>query len=501
MPNFTEKDVATALEAAGIDLVQLPKAMRILEGMRDGSIDPETGQEIRKSDRKDTVPSRPLYGSRIFENGPFSLIDNDLFSNIASGGSAIMRWIPTATMRSRRSHVAHLDWVAPEGYLGDTTYPEYLAGISIGECGYGPSTVWSGFSYQMSSGSFSWTTTSMRPYEDGGLHYYEEMPVYAVRGENLNMPVISSDAEWAIARVIHIMETHLDFVLKHGDRANSEMEFDGLDVIVRPGFVASHIYGTGTPTWADPVFFNGAALNDAGTLLRKIRAIIRLIRKRARDRNWTLAPSDMVLYMGTTMWDQLSEFVAMGAAFQYTNTYGFTGEQSFRDFRAEYRETRQGGVGFGTIDIDGTPVPVLTDSNLGAGTTLDTGSGGVDAITGDIYILTRRAGGMSFLMQEYLDWGDLDYPAKNRENHFLLQGGLVRSGWVEESNKCYYYYGEMVGRLICTMLPMQGRLTNVTIPVLDVLEHEAAAFWNPDFYAFRAQGVQGQQGTELLNPI
>lgn len=475
------QDVYNLLVKGGYDPVAADGLMRQLQDLR-----------------KDAMPAggRPEGVGRMYENSPFGLLDTDLWTHVVTGGSPLMNWIPSRKIKDRFKHVSHLDFIAPEGFDGSESYPDWLASISIGECGYGPSTVWSGFNYQMSGGSFSWTTEMMKPFEDGGIHYYEEQPLRSLRGSSIGSP-ISSDKQWAVARVLLASETHLDYVLKHGDKANSDMEWDGLDQIIRPGYVASHVYGSGVPTWADPIWVNGATIPDAATLLKTIRVIVRRLRKRVADRNWQLGPADMVVFMSRTMWDNIAETIAAGALYEYTNQFGFNGQQTFKEYRDEYRATKQGGMGFGTIDVDGTPIAVLTDGNMGANTDLTiAGPTTVPAIRGDVYILTRSINGMNLLEQQYVDWNTLDYPAINEEK-FALMGGTVRAGWITESNKCYYYYSEMAGRMVCMMQPLQARISNVVIPTLDESENEAGAFYSQDFYAYN--GERGGQGVVLLN--
>lgn len=466
------------LSKVGLEATEIAKVMNILEA---------------HTTRKDTMPvgGRPRFDSRLYENGPFGALDTEITSTVPTVTTPLLEWIPTQRIASRNTRVSHIDWIAPKGYTGAETYPEWLSGIEIGECGYGPETTWSGFNYQVGNGSFSWKTSMMKPYEDGGVRYYEDYPVH-----NINGVAMPSDKEWAVARVLLQMEQHLGYVVKHGDARNSDMEWDGLDQIVRTGYVASRVYNGNPPTWADPIIFNGVTMTTPGKILESVRILVRSLRKRARSRGWGMGPTDMVVYMSSTMWDNLSEHVAAMALYNYTNAYGFTGQITSREFREEYRETRTGGLGYGTLDIDGMPIAVLTDDNMGAIASINPdGNGASDHVVSDIFVLTRRAGGNTFWQQEYIDWNQLEYPSYD-ETRFALQGGLVRAGWVTEANKCFFYYGEMAGRLVCRMLPMQGRITSAAVKILSQYEQESSAPYSPDYYAFGTQ--QGGMGNVLL---
>lgn len=441
---------------------------------------------------KDVMPASGRgTGPFLYENGPFSLLEGDVFSSVVTGGSALLQWIPTRLITDRFKPVNHLGYVAPANFDGSQTYADWLAenGV-VDECGYGPTTTWNGFAWQASGGSFSWRTQMMKPYEDGGMRYYENMPIYTVRGQ-AGIP-LSSDREWAIARLFIVMQQHLDYVIKHGDATNSNMEWDGLDTILRPGYVQARLIGPGNPTWANPEIVNGANLTIT-QVLTQLRGMVRRILNRANARQWEIAPNDMAIFMPSAMWDNIAEHVASGAMFRFINTYGFSGDVSMRDFLSMYNQIRQGGLGFGTINIDGRDVPVLVDHSLGYSSTIGSDT---PAITGDIYVLTRRANGINLLEQHYVDWRQLDYVTTTTENYVNLQQGFVRAGYVVEANKCYYYYAEMAGRVMSYMQPMQGVIRNVTIPTLVENEVQGANFYSPDFYAYG--GRRGGQGDSLL---
>lgn len=453
--------------------------------------------------RKDTVGNRPNLAGR-WSEGPFSAITEEVTSLAVTGGSTLTQWMPTRTMASRKHITSHLTFIAPRDFTGAETYAEWLNGIEIGECGYGPSgSQWNGFEYRQEAGSFSFTTDTMKPYEDGGLPYYENSPQVAIRAAGDVIPgsmVIQNDADWALVQLLLNAEGHVAYIMDHGDETNSVMEWNGLDQINRPGYVQARIVGPGVATWADPIWVNGAGSSNLGEILQTIRVVVRLLRKRARQRMWNIAFGDMVLYMEAAMWENLLEAQAAGAMFNYTNVYGFNGEIDIDQFERRLEATRAAQA----INVDGQMIPVLLGDGLGAGVdlTIDDGMGGevtIPAVSGDIHILTRRAGGQTFWWQEYLDWNNLDYPsAMWDETRTILQNGIARSGAVTEANKCYYWYFEMVGRMLCTMLPMQGRIANLVVPLLNEMEMEQRQFWARNYYAYGGAGARGGEGTDIL---
>lgn len=475
---YSEQDLYQIMEKSGIDAASRQSVVRY----------------VQDTSRKDAMPvAGRVPGHRMYEDGPFSQLEDEITSLYIDGGSPLMNWLPSRKITSRFERVSHLEWIAPEGYDGSHPYPDWLASLTIPDCGYGPSTSWSGFTYQQTGGQFSFTTGMMKPWEDGGSRYYEDSPIYQMRGPNRQD--ISDDKEWAVARVLLVMQQHLDYVLKHGQRANSNMEWDGLLEQIQPGYVQARVIGSGIPHWADPVYTNGAVLTTIMGLLQTIRYTVRRLRNRAGDRQWSIQMGDMVVLMPSVFWDIIAETVAAGGMYAYTNTPGFNGQMTFREFREELRSIKSGGLGFGTMDVDGDLIPILTDRNMGYNVTIDD-TVDVPGYVGDVMVLTRRAGGMTLLEQQYVDWTQLDYPAINEEQ-FALQQGQVRAGWITESNKCFYYYAEMAGRVVVRMMPLQAAITNVMLALPNgMAANEGGMFWNPDFYA--ANGLRMGEGTPRL---
>jgi hypothetical protein len=151
------------------------------------------------------------------------------------------------------------------------------------------------------------------------------------------------------------------------------------------------------------------------------------------------------------------------------------------------------------LPLGGRMIKVITDSNLGYSTTINTSGTDLPAHTSDIFVLVRKLNNQIVLENLFVDWNAMDYPNFDTETMANIHGGLARTGYITEGNKCYYYYLEMGGRMVCRMMPLQGRLSNVTMAKHNLLETtEQTAFWAPDFYAFN--GVRGHAGTPLLFP-
>jgi hypothetical protein len=444
---------------------------------------------------KDVLSGDRASGGWLYQDGPFSMVAGELISGVIGGGSALMKWLPFRLVDYRKENVKHLEFIAPEGFDGSTSYRTWLRSLTLDECDFGPSSAWNGFEYTMDGASWSFSSPVLKT-EDFGMRDYVDSPIYVQRGDQLGQ-VLEDDADWATARALFMMEGHMNYNVAYGDAANSLFEMDGLDTIIQPGYVQSKVNAGGIPHWANPLVVNAAGITDPLVILQLIRGMVRKLRNRLLARQWDLAFGDMVIWLPSGMWPYLADAHASGGNVGFV-TNDFLGQMTYRDFNSERARITQGGVGFGFIDVDGTPVPVLPDPNIGKNVTLDPNGTPKEAVSGDIMILTRRAGGITMLEQQYLDYTRFQTPAEDRGQTFTLMNGLLRGGWKMVNNECFQYYLKSAGRLCTYFQPMQARLNNVSLETILDNENESSAFWSQDFYAF--DGARGGQGSALLTP-
>ena len=426
----------------------------------------------------------------LYQNGPFSMISDDILSLVVSGGSALVQWMPTRLVGDRFERVSHLEWVAPKGFDGSQTYRDWLATITIADCDYGPTTDWSGFEYQVEGGRWSFQSPVLH-LEDFGQKDYERSPIYTVRGDQQGLIALDNDADWGIARALMVNEQHVNYNYVFGDRNNSQMEIDGIDQIVTPGYVQLKRVGKGIPHFANPLVINGAVLTTVGEVLTTIRAVVRKLRGRAAMRQWGIGGDDMAIALPLAMWVYLAEGLALDGG-------GYNGltAPTPRDFREE----RDRILTSMSIPVDGIPVRVLLDGTMGKNVTLNAGDPTeASAVAGDIFILTRRAGGETLLEAQFLDWRQWDKAPPDNTDKFSVLGGIARAGWKETNSKCFQWFVEMGGRLVSRFQPMQARINNVVIPTLLPNENEAMNFTAQDFFAY--DGQRGGEGTALLTAV
>ena len=444
---------------------------------------------------KDGVPpsnglSPFLTNGLLYRDGGFwSLCVDEVISDVVQGGSTLMQWIPARGVDTVQSNVAHLAWVGPDGFTGSQTYMEYLAGLADpGDCSYGPSDDWNGFEYTHQGYTVSRTSPTLTPM-DWGERYCDRQPVLRVRGDSAGVN-LSNDAEWALAKAGIGLENHLNWNIIYGDPTIAKYTYDGLDVIIQPGWVASKLIGPGQAVFSDPLVVNGVGLTTPTAILTTIKGMVRKIRARASQRGYQLTPNDSAIVMPTAIWTYIADAIALGllmAVAPSTIQVNITPE----GFQRERDRITQGFYGFGFIPVDGIPVPVIVEDTMGANVTL---VGGAAGVTGDIFLLTRYFKGITILEHQYFNWNALgDYPAVDE---VILQNGMLRTGWVTEANKCFYYYTEMNGRLLSTFQPLQGRINNVTVATILENENEAGNPGSQDWYAF--DGQRGGQGVALV---
>lgn len=444
---------------------------------------------------KDAVPMPALNRGLLYNTGGFwSGCTDTVIADVATGGSPLMQWLPTRGVDTVQSNVAHLSWVAPEGYTGEESYLEYLSNLAEqGECGFGPADDWNGFEYAHTGHRISRSSPTLTPVHFGGK-YCERQPIMRVAGNHAGIN-IDNDAEWALAKAAIGLENHMNWNLIYGDPAIAPFTYDGLDKIIRPGWVASKAMGEGQVVFSDPIMINGASLSSGKQIYNKVKWVVRKLRKRAADRGYTLTANDYAVIMPSAIWTVISEAIAAGAMVSGLDNTTASLFVTPDDYERQLNRIRSGFFGFGFIPVDGVPVPVIIEDLLGTNVTLANSKPGV---TGDIFILTRFFRGITILEHQYLNWNAFQgYPTNGHEQ--ILENGMFRAGWVIESNSCFYYYIETQARLLTTFQPFQARINDITVETEEAHDNESPNPASPDFYAF--DGRRGGEGNVLLTGL
>lgn len=477
-----EKLIAKAA-AQGVDLTNTATAAAFLKANVDEFTTPGTPERLK--DFTESVPARENEGW-LYQHGPFSLMSDNILSLATQGGSPLVEWLPTRLISNRYEPVSHLEFVTPHGFDGSQTYRDWLSGITVADCEFGPSVDWSGFEYQMTGGEWSWTSPVLRE-TDWGQKDYDKSPMYTVRGDNVGMIQLKDDATWGVSRALTGLEQHTNYIYVYGDsRNNPKMEIDGLDVILSPGYVQNRRMGGGVPHYANPTVLNGSNLRTPAEIVAVVRGLVRKLVQRIKMRQWSLNNSDMAIVMPYAFWTYIAEEMAR------TGGYSGLALPSWTEFRAAKNDAMNSLA----IEVDGMQIPVLLDGNLGQNVTLNPGQvNEAFGVLGDIYILTRRVNGEALLEAQFMDWTKFDNPLF-KSKKFSILGGVARAGWMSVNDECYKYYVKMAGRLVTRFQPLQARINNLVVETMLENENEAANFTAQDFYAY--DGQRGGQGTSLL---
>lgn len=442
---------------------------------------------------KDAVPT-PAQSTSLYNTGGFwSLCTGEVISDVVQGGSPLINWIPSRGVDTLESRVAHLSWVGPANFDGSQTYAAYLADLDDQEeCGYGPQADWSAFEYAHTGGDVSTSSPTLKPTNWGG-RYVDNQPILRVRGAQAGES-LQNDAQWALAQAGILLENHLNWNVVYGNEATYKYSYQGIDQIIRPGWVASRVIGPNPSTWSDPLYVNGSSLSTPEAILQTIKGMVRHIKLRAQQRGGRLTSNDMAIVMSLPHWTYLADAISLGllmAVAPSNLTVNITPEGFFR----ERERITSGYYGFGFIPVDGEAIPVIVEDLLGTNVTL---AGDTPGVIGDIYVLTRTFRGMNILEHQYRNWNAYQgYPTNGTER--IVQNGMIRQGWVTEANKCFYYYTEMSGRLVSSFQPLQGRITDVTVETLMANENESGSFASRDWYAHWP--AQNGNGVALISGV
>lgn len=421
--------------------------------------------------------------NKIYDSGPWTWYADDIISDVSFAGSELIQWIPTSSrpLENKKKTVSHLGWIAPEGWGETTALTDYSAWLEehlVADCEYGPSTKWDAYQYEMGYGDASFSSDRFDIIPDFMItQEYDRSPVYAIRGPNAGMR-LDSEAEFGIARTVQMMQQHLNWNI-HSGVAGGNMQWDGISSILTASYVSNHASSgsstTGLTDWANPLIVDGSTLTAPEDILQVLMEMVRRIRRRLIPRGMAPAPGDMAIYMDESMWSRLVDAMVVLGLVPANPNY-VTGGQTPGNVIQDRNMFMSGGLGYGYLPVDGFNVPIMPANGIGFTNPTTT------TVSGDIFILTRRGGGMTFLEQQYFDWSTARIPEGLDVDWDVSASGLFKYGWFKDGQKCYRYYLGTGGRLVSYFQPAQGRLMNVTMSVTP-LENIEGLFPNENFYA------------------
>lgn len=447
-----------------------------------------------------------LYGDQNQE-GLFSFYVDDIISLVTTGGSAFMRWLPSRGVINWKEPIAHLTWIAPEGFDGSQTYADFLASKDeVEECDFGDGFVYQICEYVHTMDRMSWSTRNEPiKQENLGMKLFDQQPIPVLRGETAGI-TLANDCDWSLARLGMGAEESHNWNVIYGDRDAFPNTYLGINGIVSTGWVKSLVRGKGSCDFTDPIVIPGGDLDTNEAILRKIRAVARRIIRRMAQRNYTPSGDDMVIMMNDVMWAQLASTLAWGVMETQNPPAGYTLQTTPEVVMRELSRVSNGGLGYGFIPVGNYNIPVIPETRIGAGST---NTDGDPSVTGDIFILTKNFRGIRVLEHQYLDWARLGNRPLEELSGFkngeyqpqFFQNGMLRVSvqTLTTNNLCWFYGADMYGRIVSYMNMLQARINDVTVVTDMAGDNESSSFTSQDFYAF--QGEIGGDGTGLLVPL
>lgn len=445
-----------------------------------------------------------LYGSDT-QQSLFRFQTNDIISLTTTGGSSLMNWMPARGVNTWNDSIAHLSWIAPDAFDGSKSYADFLVDQGeIGECDFGD-----GFTYQICEYDNDMHRVAMSTRSEPikaeylGMKLWERMPQQVLRGETRGI-TLANDRDWSLARLGLGFEEHQNWNILYGDDEGYPNTYEGLNAMITSGWVRSHAAGRGSCDFVDPIVYSGVGLTSKTLVIRRLAALVRRLLGRMKDRNFMPSGDDMVIVMNPIMWYHLADQIAYGALTNFFKPSDVTLNVTPDGVQRERDRIKNGGLGEGFIPIEGRNIPVITDSRIGYNST---STGGNPAITGDIFVLTKRFRGITILEHQYLDWGKMpmspfeNYAARGEYQPAFFQGNMIKVSplRVDGNDRCWYYGAEMYGRLVSYMNMLQGRINDVTIEVEVDDEFESGSFTSQNFYPYG--GATGGAGTALLTEL
>ena len=279
---------------------------------------------------------------------------------------------------------------------------------------------------------------------------------------------ITSDAEYDMRLATESLVQDLKLMLINGN-ATSEGQFDGLERLVKTGYVNSkgvscRSMDSVVVEWnsngldgGEGITWNGLGVANTYGLVDVLMAIVRRVRDRIQ-----LAPalSSAGLSEGDIVIVAPNHIlrVLLDAYTCWSVCPGSTNIQvAIQSFEARtFRRSLMGGMfGYGQIEIDGLTIPLMA---------YDWALHDVTTGLSDMYVLTGQVGNVKLISGQYLDLSTTptNYP---EANYSYTDGGKILT-WLERTKTCVYREVELQPRLLMWGPWAQARIQNISVSAL-----------------------------------
>ncbi len=259
-----------------------------------------------------------------------------------------------------------------------------------------------------------------------GLRGCDVEPIYRIRGPMAGTR-IDNDREWQLALAGQVAKQNFERIMIIGNRTVTNWHFDGLQQVIN-----SPIYDVRTGLRCqdvEPEIYAWGSATITSNICDVISALVRKLRWKGSFLGGIAQP-DLVLVMTRLMRDALIDFASCGCG-------PCTGDSGFHIDALEARRERArlatgGTFGEGMFEVDGIPVSIVTNDWIPQTSTAPN-------FCSDIYILTRRVGGLRVFYGQYQDFARTlsGVPVEN-----LVFGSRVTDGgrflsYSKSRNECF----------------------------------------------------------------
>ena len=421
---------------------------KVLERLARFMLDDETtGQKVSQGGSASPL-SALMYGT-----GMFSYCGgNELVSALITDDN-LSTWMGAIPSVVDPDWIKTLSWVGPTGTStsgGGTGTPSW---DRDGECEDCQSVEWGKCELLTCFGEICKSGADLKLTQVGLMGCNKE-PIYYIRGPHAGKRV-DNDQVWQAALASFVLKQDFERLMIVGNHTANSMHFDGLQVLIN-----SPLYDArnGCRCQAEePIIEDWGSAAMSSNICNIISSMVRRIRYRGTFLGG-IGQEDLVLVMTSLMRDALLDFASCGcgpcAGTQYNEV-----NISPLSARQERARLAMGSFGMGMFEVDGIPVPIVTNDWIPQTST-------APYFCSDIYMLTRRVGGMRVMYSEYQDFASTLSGVPMAD---LVLGAKVTDGgrfltWSKYENECFNQTVLMKPRITLRAPWLTGRITNVCSP-------------------------------------
>lgn len=411
----------------------------------------QAAQRVGYTEKITAGGSGSLTSSLIYGAGMFSYCGgNELLSTLITDDH-LSTWLGMDGSVIDPEPVKIIGWIGPDGTSDDPSDPDW---DRTGDCGDCPTVEYGKCELITCFGKICHSGADLSITEIG-LRGCDVEPIYRIRGPMAGTR-IDNDREWQLAMAGQVAKQNFERLLIVGNKTVTSWHFDGLQQLintpindVRTGLRCKDV---------EPEIYSWGSSAMSASICDVISAIVRKLRWKGSFLGG-IAPLDMSLVMTRLMRDALIDYAACGCGPCQGTAYNEVNIDPLDARRERARLATAGTFGEGIFEVDGIPVSIVTNDWIPQTST-------APYFCSDIYVLTRRVGGLRVFYGQYQDFARTlsDVPAEN-----LVFGARVTDGgrflsYSKNVNECFNETIFFKPRLKIHAPWLQGRITNVCAP-------------------------------------